>query len=276
MVNHHQVEISSNEITQNQHLIFSKYLNREIVFELILPPQIKQNSSENHVLYLNDGQDLKELRLLETLKLLYDQNAIQPLIIVAIHANKDRLLEYGISSIPDYKNRGNRANNHKNFVLHELRPFLNSLLKIQQQPSTTYFAGFSLGGLSAMDIGFKNSKYFSKIGVFSGSFWWRSKALTDPSFDEKKDRIMHRIVANSKPDLNQKFWFECGTKDEKIDRNNNGIIDSIDDTKDIITCLLTKGYTHSSINYVEVKNGTHNFKTWAEVFPEFLKWLVGN
>ena len=28
-----------------------------------------------------------------------------------------------------------------------------------------------------------------------------------------------------------KFFFECGTEDETEDRNGNGIIDSIDDTR---------------------------------------------
>ncbi len=39
-----------------------------------------------------------------------------------------------------------------------------------------------------------------------------------------------------------KFFFECGTLDEAGDRNNNGIIDSIDDTKDLISALVDKGY----------------------------------
>jgi len=38
-----------------------------------------------------------------------------------------------------------------------------------------------------------------------------------------------------------KFFFECGTADETEDRNGNGIIDSIDDTKDLISALINKG-----------------------------------
>ena len=39
-----------------------------------------------------------------------------------------------------------------------------------------------------------------------------------------------------------KFFFECGTADEKEDRNENGVIDSIDDTLDLIATLKNKGY----------------------------------
>ena len=49
---------------------------------------------------------------------------------------------------------------------------------------------------------------------------------------------MHKIIrmANA-PWL--KFFFECGALDETKDRNNNGIIDSIDDTLDLIDELKT-------------------------------------
>ena len=53
-----------------------------------------------------------------------------------------------------------------------------------------------------------------------------------------------------------KFYFECGTEDETEDRNGNGIIDSIDDTKDLINTLTEKGYNpHSDIHYHEISRG---------------------
>ena len=46
-----------------------------------------------------------------------------------------------------------------------------------------------------------------------------------------------------------KFYFECGTADESADRNQNGVIDSIDDTKDLISTLIEKGY-ESAFGYL--------------------------
>ncbi len=60
--------------------------------------------------------------------------------------------------------------------------------------------------------------------------------------------------------------------DEKNDRNNNGIIDSIDDTLDIIKELHHKGYHDDDIFYLEMKEGRHDAKTWATAFPIFLQW----
>jgi hypothetical protein len=61
-----------------------------------------------------------------------------------------------------------------------------------------------------------------------------------------------------------------------MDRNDNGIIDSVDDTQDLIKELIEKGYTTSDIHYSLIEDGQHNAKTWAEVIPEFLKWGWGD
>lgn len=70
------------------------------------------------------------------------------------------------------------------------------------------------------------------------------------------------------------FWFECGTNDETTDRNNNGIIDSIEDTLELIDELHLIGYSKESTAYVEVENGEHNFDTWKNVFSDFLDWTL--
>ena len=69
-----------------------------------------------------------------------------------------------------------------------------------------------------------------------------------------------------------KFFFECGALDETEDRNKNGVIDSIDDTLDLIVELKAKGYTEQHIKYVELENGKHDVQTWSKALPDFLKW----
>jgi enterochelin esterase-like enzyme len=56
----------------------------------------------------------------------------------------------------------------------------------------------------------------------------------------------------------------------------NGIIDSIDDTVDLIKELENKGYNRpADIQYVEMVGGSHNVETWAEAMPKFLHWAFG-
>jgi hypothetical protein len=64
--------------------------------------------------------------------------------------------------------------------------------------------------------------------------------------------------------------------DETMDRNNNGIIDSIDDTLDLINELVRKGYNRDDdIFYLEMPEGRHDVATWSRAMPVFLKWGWG-
>ena len=86
------------------------------------------------------------------------------------------------------------------------------------------------------------------------------------------DRIIHDIVHQSSKNDGQRFWFEAGTDDEEDDRNNNGVIDAIDDTLALIEVLREKGYPARDIRYVEIPGGTHDPMTWGVAMPDFLAW----
>ena len=225
------------------------------------------------LLLLNDGQDIPELQLEKTLEILVEQKHIPPILVVGIHA-ADRMQEYGTAGIPDYQNRGSQANAYTNFITKELLPYLTAKYNINTTSEKIVMAGFSLGGLSAMDIVFNNATTFGKVGVFSGSLWWRSKAFEKN--DPDANLIMHEIVRKKKKKENLKFWFQTGTNDENADRNNNGIIDAIDDTLQLIEALKEIGYTNKDITYLEIKDGEHNPTTWGIAMPKFLIWAFGD
>lgn len=255
--------------------IHSVYLDRDVVYDIILPPNFTHKNDFNKVLFMNDGQDMETLNMEQILRNLYQNNEIEPFVLVAIHTNENRMKEYGTASMPDYKNRGNLAGKYNAFIMNEFLPHIRNNFHTSARQVDNFFCGFSLSGLSAMDITWNNPTVFSKVGVFSGSFWWRKKAYEE-GYDDDKDRIMHNIIKEGGYNPGQKFWFECGTNDEKDDRNNNGIIDSIEDTLDIISELENHGYKKPvDIVYYEIKDGEHNQKTWSEAMPVFLKWLVG-
>ena len=61
-----------------------------------------------------------------------------------------------------------------------------------------------------------------------------------------------------------------------MDRNENGIIDSIDDTLALIDELVKKGYRNGDdIQYKNYEEGRHDVKTWGSAMPAFLKWGWG-
>jgi predicted alpha/beta superfamily hydrolase len=250
--------------------IHSAFLQRNVVYDLILPKDADINRFYPTI-YMNDGQDFDQLGALKTIQNHYN-NGGQAFIFVGIHTNERRLSEYGTSFLPDYKNRGNMATDYMNFIVSELQPHIRRETPSSLLAADNTFCGFSLGGLSAIDIVWENPHLFSKAGVFSGSFWWRDKSYEE-GYSDDVDRIMHKKIRNSKYKSGLKFWFECGTADETADRNNNGIIDSIEDTLDVIEELKTIGYLTTDIEYVQIEDGEHNFKTWKNVFPAFLQWV---
>jgi enterochelin esterase-like enzyme len=248
---------------------YSPKLNRTVRLEVFRPKNLTVSYSYP-LLILNDGQDGEALQLRQTLDILWQRHEIEPMLVVGVFAG-DRMQEYGVASEKDYAGRGSRAAAYTNFVIEELVPFIQSQYRVDKNKMA--IAGFSLGALSAFDIAWRHPEIFSKVGAFSGSFWWRNLDAGDKAFDEKKNRITHNLVQKSKSIKPLKFWFQTGTKDEPFDRNGNGVIDSIDDTLDLISELTQKGYRpFHDIVYYEIKGGEHNQHTWSKAMPNFLKW----
>jgi len=261
-------------ITIESHTLRSELLGRDVIFDCYFPSDFS-GTDEIPLLLINDGQDLPKMPFEEILEGLISSKEILPVFCVGIHCSTDRKNEYGTANILDYKGRGARAFLYTGFVMTELLPFLRMQYQVISF-SEKAFAGFSLGGLCALDIVWNHASEFSHAAVFSGSLWWRDKDQDDEDFNEDTDRIMHRQVreGNYAPWL--KFFFEVGTEDESADRNNNGIIDSIDDTLSLVYELEQKGYDRTNdICYLELSDGRHDVPTWARAFPEFLKWAWG-
>lgn len=248
--------------------VFSKHLNREFVYDLVLPPNYSKNQKFK-LLVMNDGQDFEKLDMGKVLAEFW-KGSNEDFIFLGLHCNQDRLAEYGTAGISDFKGRGGKAAKYKSFVLEELIPLMAKDYQLKKNGHV--FCGFSLGGLSAFDIVWETPSVFDKVGVFSGALWWRSVDY-GKAYDNNKHRIIHEKVKAGQYKENLKFWFECGTQDEKSDRDNNGVIDSIDDTRDLIKELIAKGYTaNKDISYLEIEGGMHNQTTWSAAMPNFLKW----
>jgi enterochelin esterase-like enzyme len=251
----------------------SAYLKREVALSLFLPKNVA-NPATISLLLINDGQDMPVMGYGQILENLYQQNAIHPVLSVAIAAGPERTQEYGVAKKKDYLGRGAKAGAYSKFILQELIPFIKQAYQVPRFKEIA-FAGFSLGGLSALDMVWNHPGTFSKAGVFSGSLWWRSIDQHNIKYNDDKHRIMQQQIRRGQYAPGLKFFFECGKLDESGDRNNNGIIDSIDDTMDHIKELLAKGYQPEDIAYLELDEGKHDVATWGLAMPVFLKWGWG-
>ncbi|WP_160718162.1 alpha/beta hydrolase [Chitinophaga solisilvae] len=232
----------------------SLLLHREVRVDVYLPARPLAA-----LLLVNDGQDMPALPA--------DMPAV---CVAAIHAGPLRRQEYGTAGVIDYQGQGRLAGVYTRFVRKELLPFLEERYPALQDLKRAC-AGFSLGGLSALDIVWNHPEIFGLAGVFSGALWWRNRPLGQ-GYSDAANRIMHRRIREGRYHPGLQFFFECGTADETADRNGNGIIDSIDDTKDLIQELVNKGYhPEKDITYLEIPGGRHDQLTWQTAMAAFLR-----
>ncbi|WP_310395744.1 alpha/beta hydrolase-fold protein [Hymenobacter sp.] len=266
--------IASTGTLLRREVLASRFLARDVELSILLPPTDTAAPGPYPVLYLNDGQDLARLSLAATLNGLYASRAVRPFLLVAIHANEQRVQEYGTAAHADFNGRGSRAGAYGDFVRQELLPFAQANYQASADPADAVVAGFSLGGLSAFDLVWHHPEAFARAGVFSGSFWWRRRAVG--AGYTPADRIMHGLVRAGRPHPSHRFWLQTGTLDERHDRTGTGVIDSLEDCLDLIEELIGRGLdAHRAIRYVQVEGGHHHPDTWGRVMPDFLVWAFG-
>lgn len=247
--------------------------SREIT--VFLPPGYAQDTQRRYpTLYVNDGQDQEALHIRETLARLCQRRQIPPIIVVAVPTNPHRLQEYGTAVCPNAQYLGTQAAEYGRFLTTELMPAINQQFRTSQNPAETGIFGVSLGGLSAFDIAWNHPDLLGIVGVMSGSFWWR--AAEDETQMPPNQLIAPAMVRQTTEKPSLRLWFEAATQDEASDRDGNGVIDAIQDTLELIAELKVLGFVPGKeVIYVEVPGGRHNYDTWAECFPHFLRWAFG-
>lgn len=253
--------------------IKSKCLGREVIVDVILPRNYAISNQSYRLLVVNDGQDCPAIHLEDSILDLEASQKSTPIIAIAVHVG-DRKQEYGVAGIPDFAKRGTKANDYAQFIENELFPWILSTYRILPGPQNSAMMGFSLGALSAFDLAWNHTHLFGCAGLFSGSFWWRARDL-DSNY-MPSDRIVLQMLEKSKkpekPAL--KLWFQTGWMDEAADRDDDGLIDSIGDTLDLILALEKLGFKPGQdIEYMELGYGHHDHKTMAKVLPQFLQWF---
>lgn len=255
------------KVQQDQ--LYSRHLKKNIALTIFNTP-LPDDKSTLNLLLLNDGQEATKLVISGVLDSLHKAKAIGPLVVVAIHTD-DRMQEYGVADKPDAAGRGSRAGYYDAFVNNELYPFIKKKTGVRKF-NTVAIAGCSLGGLSAFDIAWNHADKFDKAGIFSGSFWWRDKETSDSTYDDNINRIMIAKLKASRKKPQQQYWFYAGGAEETSDRDKDGTIDVIDDTKDVIDWVRKRIGDPGAVTLKVTPQGRHDWPDWRAAMPEFLVW----
>ena len=283
------------------HLDAPAFAPEQVEVAIHLPPGYDASGAHAYpVLYLNDGQDAGAVHLADTLARLYDDDSIQPVIVVAIHMLPDRMGTYGLSdrkaghaivAQTKYGPVGARAHDYSEWVAHTLVPYVDARYRTNPTPGARAILGWSLGAINAFNLGWQYPDVFGRVGAFSPSFWISADRSDVESV--QRTRLAQAMVGSSEPRHGLEFFFAVGTDEDGDDRDGDGVNDPIDDTQDLIDGytapdghrmrgLVDLGYrsdpdsdgglTRADIAYLSLADGEHNQAAWARMLPQFLQW----
>lgn len=210
-----------------------------------LPPSYeKENSMRYPVLYMHDGQNIidpstsfigYDWHIDEVTDSLIRIGAIQEIIIVGISNSSDRSPEYSDTRL------GRR---YASFVVHSLKPMIDSLYRTKPEAAHTAVMGSSMGGLISFLFAWWYPDVFSHAGCLSSAFL----------FDDNK--ILEEVRDYRGPKKNIRFYLDCGTVDLEA-RLRPG-------SEEMARILEEKGYKKGiEFDYYLDDGAVHNERAWA-------------
>lgn len=175
--------------------IFSTRLNQSRTFRVMLPRGYAQHTWKrypvlychdgpwmfdpgNPILYFNDVIDPDG----DTLAGLVQRGEMGECILVAVDWGTTNAALAEVARARDYLPPGSghnygsgyvagAANVYADFLIHELKPWIDANYRTQPGRDTTFTAGFSFGGVVSAYLGWDYGATFSRVGLFSPSFW---------------------------------------------------------------------------------------------------------
>lgn len=168
-------------------------------------------------------------------------------IVVGLETTYERMDELTPFSNPTYG--GGQGDKYLDFVVNNLKPYIDLNFRTKSDRANTGVAGSSLGGLMSFYMGVKRQDIFGKIGVFSPSFWF-------------SDKIYDFALTNRITYPNTKIYFVCGQTESSTMGS---------DMLKMITLLRSYGF--NGIQYLIQADGQHSEWFWNREFPSAYSWL---
>ena len=270
---------------------------------VFLPPDYDPATTPGYpVLYLNDGQDAEAVALRAWLDALVVSGEIRPLIAVAIDMPKDRLAAYGFSDRANARSRvaptrvgpvGAAAHAYAEWVAKTLVPAIDARYRSDARAQGRAILGWSLGGAQALNLGWQYPEVFARTGAFSPSFWLAADNADADAV--QRTRIAQAMIAEGAYHPGSRFFFAVGDAEETDDRDGDGVIDVVDDVRDLVEGWQVAGEaaprakglrqlghstnpghaarpTRADVALFELAEGEHRQRSWARMLPAFLRW----
>ena len=252
---------------------------------LYIPPGYDLGRAATHpVLYMHDGQNLFDpeafwggWRMDEHLDSLITSGEIEPLIVVGIDNTLDRIDEYThVEDIIDETGirYGGDAPLYLDFLVNELKPFVDARYRTRAGRDDTGLFGSSLGGIVSLWAAFAHRETFSRVGGMSSTLGWGSIGLDEETVIE---------IAAGSPKLDGRIYLDSGggVYGDCVDGDDDGIWDDNPSATDNyctnlqMAVVLQEGGYEPGVDYLYLHDpgAPHNEAAWSERVPGALRYL---
>ncbi len=273
---------------------------------VFLPPDYDANAQPGYpVLYVNDGQDAEAVALQPWIDVLTISGEIRPVIAVAIDMPHDRLGAYGFSDraagrsvVADTRAGavGTNAHAYAEWLAQALVPAIDARYRTRARPDARALLGWSLGGAQALDSGWQYPETFGRIGAFSPSLWLATDRRDAGAV--QRTRIAQAMIDRGTYHPGLHAFLAVGDAEETDDRDGDGVIDVVDDARDLVDGWRVAGEasppmkglhqlghtinldhaaspTRADVALYVLPGGEHRQPSWSRMLPAFLRWAYG-
>ena len=231
-------------------------LNRTRRIWLYVPPNYEESNEHYPVIYMHDGQNLfdaytsfsGEWEVDETLNQLADDGYKVPIIIGIDNGGGERLNEYSPWVNAEYG--GGQGDDYMDFIINTLKPFVDENYRTLPDRENTGIMGSSMGGLVSHYGGLAHQNIFSKIGIFSPSYWFSDTIWTFTEETGKQDAMkIYQLIGGEEGNA------------------------AVENMWAMQTTLNNIGFDGDEVFSLEVSGGEHNEQFWREQFAPAYLWL---
>lgn len=221
---------------------------------IYLPRNYSSSNKKYPVIYMHDAQNLfdratsyaGEWRVDESLDSIVSPKSI---IVGIEHGGEKRIDE--LTPFSNKKYGGGKGAEYLDFLVSNLKPFIDSNYRTKPDRKNTAIFGSSLGGLISYYATIKYPEVFGKAGIYSPSFWYSDK--------------IYDLTRNTRINKKTKFYFLVGGNESE---------EMVPDLEKMVKLLKEKGIKEENLIMKIVPEGKHNEALWADNFLETYLWLM--
>ncbi|MEJ1223320.1 alpha/beta hydrolase [Sediminicola sp. 1XM1-17] len=238
-----------------EHTLEIPKLERTRQIRIYLPPGYYASDRAYPVLYMQDGQNLfddatayaGEWGVDESLNNLSAKEQLKMIVVGIDNGQEKRINELSPWENKKYGRAEGEA--YVDFMVHQLKPFIDRNFRTLPDRKNTALMGSSLGGLISHYALFKYPEIYGKAAIFSPSYWYAEEVFN--------------FTQNHPLPRNTKIFLLVGEKEEGM----------VAPAKKMYQLMLETGQKKKNLKWVSDPEGEHNERFWRRQFTPAMEWL---